>query len=175
MSTEYDDRFDELTGLVKRVIGRVDEMQLEMRDMRKDVRSYQVRFDGIDKHFDEMGTSFDRIDKRFDKIEVELHIVSGRQNDVIPKVIGIQTDVNRISETQSEQTFKLFELMNRIDRVNRRLKRLDKRTVQIDTEIKEIRAAINVLIDPVLDEKVVWPSIGQIEERITRLEEKLSS
>ena len=93
MSGEYDERFDELTGLVKTVVGRVDEMQLEMRDMRK---YNSERFDGIDKRFDEM-------DKRFDKIEGEIYIGFGRQNDVISKVVEIQKTVNRISEAQAEQ------------------------------------------------------------------------
>ena len=114
MSAEYDERFDELTGLVKRVIGRVDEMQLEMRDMRKynserfneiDKRFNEIdaRFDGVDKRFDGVDKRFDEMDKRFDKIEGEIYIGFGRQNDVISKVVEIQKTVNRISEAQAEQ------------------------------------------------------------------------
>ena len=107
MSGEYDERFDELTGLVKTVVGRVDEMQLEMRDMRKydseRFNEIDKRFDGIDKRFDGIDTRFDEMDKRFDKIEGEIYIGFGRQNDVISKVVEIQKTVNRISEAQAEQ------------------------------------------------------------------------
>ena len=144
MSAEYDERFDELTGLVKKVIGRVDEMQLEMRDMRKDNSArfnaiderfdgidkrfdgVDIRFDGVDKRldgmdrrFDSMDRRFDQLDKRFDKIEGEIYIGSGRQNDVISKVIELQKTVDQISETQAEQTVKIIELADRLDAVDR--------------------------------------------------------
>lgn len=143
MAAEYDERFDELTGLVRKVAGSVDEIQLEMRDTRKEMRDDASQ-----------NTS------RFDALETGLQLVSGRQNDVIPKVIDIQKDVNRISETQSE---------------HRRMNDFDGRIKQMDSNVKEIRETINVLIDPILDGKPVWPSVSQIEERIARLEEKLSS
>ena len=137
MSGEYDERFDELTGLVKKVVGRVDELQLELRDMRKDNTSrfneidarfegidkrfegIDKRFDGIDKRFDGMDKRFDGMDKRFDKIEGEIYIGFGRQIDVISKVIEIQKTVDQISETQADQTVKIIELTNRLDAVDR--------------------------------------------------------
>ena len=137
MSGEYDERFDELTGLVKKVVGRVDEMQLEMRDMRKDnsarfnaidtrfdeidarFKGVDDRFDGMDKRFDGVDKRFDGMDKRFDKIEGDLYIFSGRQNDVISKVIEIQKTVDQISKTQADHTVKISELTNRLDAVDR--------------------------------------------------------
>ena len=60
------------------------------------------------------------MDKRFDKIEGDLYIFSGRQNDVISKVIEIQKTVDQISETQTDQTVKIIELTNRLDVVDKR-------------------------------------------------------
>ncbi len=188
MAERYDERFDELTGLVTRVVGRVDEIQLEMRDMRKefggmrtDMSGMQTDMSGIQTEMGGMQTEMNRIGKtlndhssRFDRLDKALHIVSGRQNDVIPKVIEIQKDVNRISETQAEQTFKMIQLMNRIDTVDRRLNVLDDRTAQMDSEVKEIRKTIDSLIDPILDGKALSANIRQVEERIARLEEKVS-
>jgi chromosome segregation ATPase len=133
------------------------------------------RFDGMDKRFDGMDKRFDGMDERFDKIEGEIYISSGRQNDVISKVVEIQKTVNRISETQAEQTLKLSELVNRVDIVDRRLNVLDERTAQTDTEVREIRKMVQALIAPVLDGRTLWDSIAHLEERIARLEEKLSS
>ncbi len=38
MAGEYDDRFDELTGLVRKTIGGLDELRMEVRDIRMEVR-----------------------------------------------------------------------------------------------------------------------------------------
>ena len=168
MAKRYDERFDELTGLVYKVVGRVDEIQLDMRDMRKEVREVRSETVAMRSELNEHGS-------RFDKLEVALQVASGKQNDVISKVIGIQKTVNRISETQSEQTFKMLELINRLDGVDRRLETLDERTEQMDSEVKEIRKSLDSFVDPILDGKTVWANIRHVEERIARLEEKLPS
>jgi len=167
MEGKYDERFDELTGLVQKVAGRVDEMQLEMRDMRKETG--------------EMWTELRSHATRFDRIEAVLEVASGRQLDVIPKVIEIQKDVNRISQTVVEQSAKMIQLMNRLDTLDRRLtgldartERLDKRIVEMESELKAIRKTMDSLIDPILDGKALWANIRHLEERITRLEEKVT-
>jgi len=157
MARKYDERFDELTGLVRKAVGRVDEMHLEMRDMRQEMRSEAVE-NGL----------------RFERLESSLQVTAGRQNDVIPKVIEIQKSVNRISETQTEQSFKIVELLNRVDDVDRGLKRLDERTVEMESEVNEVRRIVMSLIDPILDGKTLWANISHIEERLARLEEKIS-
>ncbi len=195
MAERYDERFDELTGLVTRVAGRVDEIQLEMRDMRKEfggmrtdmsgtqtemsgmrteMSGMQTQMNGMQTQMNGMGKTLDRHSSRFDNLDTALQVVSGRQNDVIPKVLEIQKDVNRISETQAEQTFKMIQLMNRIDTVDRRLNVLDERTAQMDSEVKEIRKTIDSLIDPILDGKALSANMRHVEERIARLEEKVS-
>jgi chromosome segregation ATPase len=156
MAERYDGRFDELTGLVQKVVGRVDELRLEMRDMRKDVQTHAA-----------VSSS------RFDNLEVALEVVSARQDEVIPKVIGIQKHVNRISDTQTEQSFKVIELLNRVDDVDRNLNKLGERTVEMDSEMKELKKTIMSLIDPILDGKTLWANIGHVEERLARLEEKV--
>ena len=166
MAERYDERFDELTGLVQKVVGHVDEIQLDMRDMRKDMS--------------DMRSNLDDHSSRFDRIEAALQFASGRQDDVIPKVIGIHNDVNRISQTLVEQSSKMIGLMNRLDTVDRRLNalderaaRLDERTAQMQAEVKAIRKTMDSLIDPILDGKALWANIRHVEERIDRLEEKL--
>lgn len=162
MARKYDERFDELTGLVKKVVGRVDEMQLEMRDMRMEAGGLR----------DEMRSNQAHNLSRFDKIDASLEVASALHDDMVPKVIGIQKAVNQISETQADQKFKLIELMNRT--VERRLKAIDERTVEMDAELKSIRKAIDALIDPVLDGKPLSANLSHLEERIARLEEKVS-
>jgi chromosome segregation ATPase len=171
MAAKYDGRFDELTGLVTKVVGRVDEIQLEMRDMRKEA----------DETREEMRTNATSTAYRFDRLESALQFVSGRQEDVIPKVIEIQKDVNRISQTLVEQSSKMIALMNRLDSVDRRLNalddrtaRLDERTAQMVAEVKAIRKTMDSLIDPILDGKTLSANIRHLEERIARLEEKVT-
>ena len=65
-------------------------------------------------------------------------------------------------------------MLNRSDDVDRALKKLDKRSVEIDSEVKEIRKTIVSFIDPILDGKTLWANISHIEARIARLEEKVS-
>jgi len=180
MARIYDERFDELTGLVKRVVGRVDEMQLEMRDMRKDSNDMRTESGGMRKDMGEMRTETRAMSSglrehssRFDRLEAAIQVFSGRQEDVISKVVGIQETVNRISVAQAEQASKIVELTHRLDAVDRRLNGLDERMANLESEVTEIRKTIDSLIDPVLDGKTLWASIRHIEERIARLEEKV--
>ena len=161
MNGEYDERFEKLESLIKRTMGGVDEMRLEMRDFRKEVHSHSSRFDNLDARLDALNSGF--------------KIVSGRQEDVIPKVIGIQTTVNRISDTQSEQTFKIIEMLNRLDRMEILLKSLDERATQTESEIKDIRAVIHSLVDPVLIGSDLRSTISEIDQRLTNIEEKLAA
>jgi dynactin complex subunit len=100
MARKYDERFDELTGLVTKVVGRVDEMHLEMRDMRKEATEMRS----------EMLSNAEQASGRFDKLEMAVNAI---YHDLVPKTIEIRKDVNRISETQTEQSFKIIELLNR--------------------------------------------------------------
>ncbi len=38
MAGEYDERFDEITGLLQKTVGGLDELRLEVRDIRSEVR-----------------------------------------------------------------------------------------------------------------------------------------
>src|SRR5687768_15668886 len=135
MAERYGERFDELTGLVQKVAGRVDEIQLDMRDMRKEVR--------------DMSSEVNEHSSRFDRLEATLTVTSGQQSDVIPKVIEIQKTVNRISETQSEQTFKIIEMLSRLNVIEIQLRSLTEETSSVKVEIKEVRQAVHSLIDPI--------------------------
>ena len=65
--------------------------------------------------------------------------------------------------------------MNRLDRIERHLKKLDERATQTESEVKEIRAAIDSMVDPVLDGANLRASISEIDQRITLIEEKLAA
>ena len=161
MVGEYDERFDELTGLVKKVAGRVDEVQLEVRDMRKEMREVSS---GVSEH-----------SSRLDRLHTAVQIGSGQQKDVISKVVEIQKTVNRISETRSEQTFKIIELLNRLNAVEIQLRALSDETNRTNLEIKEVRTAIHSFIDPI---QIGWDlreNLGEIERRVTDIEQKLSN
>lgn len=158
MAEKYDERFDQLTGLVQKVAGRADELQLDMRDMRKDMQSQAAV------------TS-----SRFDRIETTLQIVSGRQEDALPRVIEIQNTVNRISEIQAEQNHKILQMMNRLDVVEAQLRSINDESAEMKSEIGEIRSLIDSLIDPV---RIGWDlreNIREIEQRVTDIERKLDN
>src|SRR5688572_19078535 len=160
MAERYDERFDEITGLVKKVAGRVDEVQLEVRDMRKEMR--------------EMSSEVSEHSSSFDKLETAVQIASGQQKDVISKVVGIQRTVNRISERQSEQTFKIIEILNRLNVVEIHLRSLGDETNGMKLEIKEVRAAVHSFIDPI---QIGWDlreNLVEVERRVTNIEQKLA-
>ncbi len=150
MVGEYDERFEKLESLLQRAMGGVDEMRLEMRDLRTELRGHSSRFDQIDAGL-------------------------GRQNDVIPKVIGIQKTVNRISEIQSEQTFKVIEMLNRLDVVEIHLRSLKDEANTVKSEIKEIREAIHSLIDPIRIGFDLQENLAEIERRVTGIEQKIAN
>jgi chromosome segregation ATPase len=133
------------------------------------------KFDGLTTDVRTNGYRLDKLDARFDKLDAKLEMVSGRQNDVIPKVIGIQKTVNRISDAQAEQTFKMIEMVNRLDSIERHLKSLDERAKLTESEVKDIRGVINSLVDPVLSGSDLRASISEIDQRITNIEEKLAA
>lgn len=137
-----------------------------------DVRTNSFKLDRLES---EHGKRFDKIDARFDKLDAKVELVSGRQNDVIPKVIGIQKTVNRISDEQAAQTFKMIEMVNRLDGLERYLQSLDERAIQTESEVKDIRGVIHSLVDPVLSGSDLRASISEIDQRITNIEEKLAA
>lgn len=119
--------------------------------------------------------TLDEHSSRFDRLEGSVQVASGRQDDVIPKVIELQKTVNRISETQSEQTFKIIELLNRLNRIEIQLRAQADETTSIKLEIKDVRKAVHSLIDPI---QIGWDlreNLRDIEQRITSIEQKLDN
>jgi len=189
MSAEYDERFDELTGLLRKVAGRVDEMQLDMRDMRKEVREVRSETSSTSTELRSMrselqefgselhgyGSELHEYGSRFDKLEAAFYVTSGKQDDVIPKVIEIQKTVNRLSEIQSEQTFKLIEMLNRLNTITIQLRAINGETDSMKLEIREIRQAILSLNDPI---QIGWDlreNMKEIERRVTEIEQKIAN
>ena len=144
MAGKYDERFDELTGLVKKVSGRVDEMQLDVRDMRKEMQSHAS-------------------------------LSLARHDETAPIVVEIQKEVSRISKIQSDQTFKILEMMNRLDVVEIQQRALGVEMSGMKAEIKEIRDAIYSFIDPVRTGWDLRENISLIERRVSDIERKLEN
>ncbi|HQZ96809.1 MAG TPA: hypothetical protein PLP21_10870 [Pyrinomonadaceae bacterium] len=100
MAGEYDSKLDQLTGLVEtltkkvdRSIGGLDELRLEMRGLRTEVNGHTSRFDRIDS---------------------QIAVVSGRQGDIISKVIDIRKELTATSASINDQSVKILEMWNRL-------------------------------------------------------------
>lgn len=126
------------------------------------------KFDGLTADVRTNSFKLDRLEsehgKRFDTLDAGLKVVSGRQNDVIPKVIGIQKTVNRISDEQAAQTFKMIEMVNRLDGLERYLQSLDERAIQTESEVKDIRGVTPWLTRFSVDRICVPASARSIRE-----------
>jgi outer membrane murein-binding lipoprotein Lpp len=91
MAGGYDEKFDELTTIVKRVAGRVDEMQLELRDMRQDfmgmrddlktannrLGSVESKVDLISRQFNDVGSMAIKDSQRITEIEKRVDVLEG--------------------------------------------------------------------------------------------------
>ena len=165
MAGEYSEKFEELTGLVKRTMGGVDEMRLEMRDMRSEMRDMRLDY----------SSRFDGVDSRFDRVEAKLDLVSGRQNDVIPKVIEIQKTVNNSVEIQNAQSAKIAEIFNRLDAIKKSLDSLGDCQLQIEQEVKNVNSVVSSLVDDVRSGVDMRNRLNETERRIAKIEEKLAA
>lgn len=90
-------------------------------------------------------------------------------------MVGIQKTVNRISETQSEQTFKVIEILNRLNVVEIQIRALTDETTAAKLEVKELREAVHSFIDPI---QIGWDlreNISEVERRVTDIEKKLAN
>ena len=82
MAGEYDKQFEELTGLVSRVAGRVDEIRLEIRDINHKLDQHSTkldehssRFDSIDQNFSLMGVKLDQVMEKMISHEKRLRLI----------------------------------------------------------------------------------------------------
>ncbi len=92
MAGEYDEKFEKLTTVVERVVGRVDELRLEVRDMRKELRTNtnQLEF----------------VTTGLRSLESKVDVLSGQFRDVAGMAIKDHTRIDdhdiRIAELESE-------------------------------------------------------------------------
>ncbi len=161
MAGEFDERFESLEGLIQRTMGGVDEMGLEMRDLRSEIRTHSFRFD--------------KLDARFDKVDRAFAFVSGQQNDVISKVIEIRKELTITSSANNDQHTKIIEIWNRLADIQGTFKFMDERVINIEMEVKNLQNLIDGIIlkmDAKLD---VQANIEEIDRRITKIEERLAA
>ena len=154
MAGEYDEKFEELTGLIKRTMGGVDEMRLEMRDLRKQGGDHTVRLE---------------------RIESQINLVSGRQNDALPRFIEMQKTVNNSVEIQNAQIAKIAEMFNRLDAIKKSLESIDDRQSQIEQEVKNVNSVVSSLVDDVRSGTDMRNRLDETEQRIAKIEEKLAA
>ena len=165
MSGEYDEKFEELTGLVKRTMGGLDEFRMEMRDMRSEMRDMRSEY----------SSRFDGVDSRFDRVEAKLDHVSGRQNDALPRFIEMQKTVNNSVEIQNAQIAKIAEMFNRLDAIKKSLESIDDRQSQIEQEVKNVNSVVSSLVDDVRSGTDMRNRLDETEQRIAKIEEKLAA
>ena len=154
MAGEYDEKFEELTGLIKRTMGGVDEMRLEMRDLRKQGGDHTVRLE---------------------RIESQINLVSGRQNDALPRFIEMQKTVNNSVEIQNAQIAKIAEMFNRLDAIKKSLESIDDRQSKIEQEVKNVNSVVSSLVDAVRSGTDMRNRLDETEQRIAKIEEKLAA
>ena len=165
MSGEYDEKFEELTGLVKRTMGGLDEFRMEMRDMRSEMRDMRSEY----------SSRFDGVDSRFDRVEAKLDHVSGRQNDALPRFIEMQKTVNNSVEIQNAQIAKIAEMFNRLDAIKKSLESIDDRQSRIEQEVKNVNSVVSSLVDDVRSGTDMRNRLDETEQRIAKIEEKLAA
>lgn len=78
MAGEYDEKFEKIESLLNRSIGGLDELRLEMRDMRKELRenvnetkTVSRKVDILTGQFTSVVSEFIQDHKRIDTIESE--------------------------------------------------------------------------------------------------------
>ena len=75
MAGEYDEKFEELTGLIKRTMGGVDEMRLEMRDLRLEVRDNTSRLTNVEGRLTGVEGSVKSMEKTVNNLSSQFNAV----------------------------------------------------------------------------------------------------
>ena len=87
---EYDDKFEEITGILQKMqksVGGLDELRMEVRDIRNELRDtnsnvkiLNQKVDGLSSQFNDVGvmaikdhTRVDNLETRVDALEAEVH------------------------------------------------------------------------------------------------------
>ena len=90
MAGEYDDKFEEITGILQKMqksVGGLDELRMEVRDIRNELRDtnsnvkiLNQKVDGLSSQFNDVGvmaikdhTRVNNLEARVDALEAEVH------------------------------------------------------------------------------------------------------
>lgn len=82
MAGEYDEKFDELTGLVRKIAGRVDELQLDMRDLRQGLVKAGDDIGSIRSDIGEIRGELKKTNQRMGSLEGKFDVLSGQFNGI---------------------------------------------------------------------------------------------
>ena len=152
----------------------VTEIRVTQADHSRVLDEHSRVLDEHSRVLDEHSRVLDEHSSRFAKLETAVALGSGRQNDLIPRVVEIQKTVNRISEVQSDQTFKIIEMLNRLNVVEIQQRALKVEIDGLNSDVMGLKAAIHSLIDPI---QIGWDlrgNIADIDRRLSVVEEKLA-
>lgn len=82
MAGEYDEKFEELTNLVLKVAGGVDELRMEMRDQRLETKGLRGGLDEVRVELQSLDGNLTKNTARLTSVEEKLSILSNQFNDV---------------------------------------------------------------------------------------------
>ena len=98
MAGEYDEKFEELTGLIKRTMGGVDEMRLEMRDLRLEVRDNTSRLTNVEGRLTGVEGRLTGVEGGVKSLEKKIDNLSSQFNAVGSMSIGDHKRIDHLEE-----------------------------------------------------------------------------
>ncbi|MGH9946860.1 MAG: hypothetical protein ACRD6X_06660 [Pyrinomonadaceae bacterium] len=152
----------------------VEIASMKFEGIAADLRTNSFRFDKLEAKIDHLDKTINQIDTKINNAENKLELVSGRQIDVIPRVIEIQKTVNSSLEVQNAQVAKIAEMWNRLDAIKKNLESFDDRQTRFDQELEKLNSAVGSLVDDVRSGLDLRKRIYEIDQKIARIEEKLA-
>ncbi|MGB7069202.1 MAG: hypothetical protein WBD22_06880 [Pyrinomonadaceae bacterium] len=114
MAGEYDEKFEQLTTVISRVVGRVDELRLEMRDMSSELRSNT--------------TQLGSVTTALGSVKTELRSVKSELGSVTTRLGSLESKVNLLSAQFTDVASMAIKDHPRIDNLEQRVGALESET-----------------------------------------------
>jgi len=84
MAGEYDEKFEEITGLLKKTVGGLNELRMEVRNIRSELRdntsnllTLTDKVTGLSCQFNDVGVMAIDDHKRIDSLEERVDVLEG--------------------------------------------------------------------------------------------------
>ena len=158
-SREFMERFDAVDDRFDGVDKRLDAMEAKFEAMDTRFDAMDTRFDAMDTRFDAMDTRFDAMDTRFDAMDARFDAMDARFDAADERADAFDEGLRRV-EIVGEDTRHLLEVVAEgVAGVSRSLEAF---RLEVAAGFREQR-------------KLVQALFGDLDRRVTRLEEGLSS